>query len=273
MSWVSFYSKLQLGVTKFNKMGVFISLSVFIAFFGQHVTHLSWFGHLVAKRNSKSGLEYLKKIQINKKTCYCGYWVLVFFFLREGVTFLLNSNKCAVILQRHKTARGEISSSCRLLPCKYWVHVTKNERHDRIAAGIIIYHPCRVSLRFLQVLLRSAPFWQQLVISKDSWRYSSSVLLQAAHADRLLSYHDGGDHHGAVLHARRVVGEERRVLDQHQFVGVVPVADLEGRRSRRLHRRRLIIVNSCLDLAGEITDCLFQGRHQREGRHLFEERV
>lgn len=42
------------------------------------------------------------------------------------------------------------------------------------------------------------------------------------------SHHDGGDHDGAVLHAGGVVWEERRVLDQHQFVCVVPVADLQG---------------------------------------------
>lgn len=42
-------------------------------------------------------------------------------------------------------------------------------------------------------------------------------------------HHDGGDHHGAVLHAGRIVGQKGRVLDQHQFVGVVPVADLQGR--------------------------------------------
>lgn len=41
-----------------------------------------------------------------------------------------------------------------------------------------------------------------------------------------LSYHDGGDDDGAVLYARRVVWQQGRVLDQHQFVCVVPVADL-----------------------------------------------
>lgn len=40
------------------------------------------------------------------------------------------------------------------------------------------------------------------------------------------SYHDGGNHDGAVFHASGVVRKQRRVLDQHQFVGVVPVADL-----------------------------------------------
>lgn len=43
------------------------------------------------------------------------------------------------------------------------------------------------------------------------------------------SYHDGGNHDGAVLHASGVVWKQRRVLDQHQFVGVVPVADLQGK--------------------------------------------
>lgn len=45
------------------------------------------------------------------------------------------------------------------------------------------------------------------------------------------SYHDGGDHHGAVLQAGGVVGEQRGVLDQHQLVRVVPVADLSERRA------------------------------------------
>lgn len=45
------------------------------------------------------------------------------------------------------------------------------------------------------------------------------------------SYHDGGDHHGAVLQAGGVVGQQRGVLDQHQLVRVVPVADLSERRA------------------------------------------
>lgn len=43
-----------------------------------------------------------------------------------------------------------------------------------------------------------------------------------------VSYHDGGDDDGAVLHARSVIWKQRRVLDQDQFVCVVPVADLQG---------------------------------------------
>lgn len=48
------------------------------------------------------------------------------------------------------------------------------------------------------------------------------------------SYHDGGDHDCAVLHASRVVWKQRRVLDQHQFVCVVPVADLQGKQTMGL---------------------------------------
>lgn len=43
-----------------------------------------------------------------------------------------------------------------------------------------------------------------------------------------VSYHDGSDYNCAVFHARRVVWKQRRVLDQNQFVLVIPVADLPG---------------------------------------------
>ena len=46
-----------------------------------------------------------------------------------------------------------------------------------------------------------------------------------------VSYHDGRDDNGAVFHAGCVVGKQRRVLDQHQFVRIVPVADLQGEQS------------------------------------------
>ena len=41
-----------------------------------------------------------------------------------------------------------------------------------------------------------------------------------------IRYHDGGHDDSAVLDARAVVGRERLVLDQHQLVVVVPVANL-----------------------------------------------
>ena len=47
-----------------------------------------------------------------------------------------------------------------------------------------------------------------------------------------VSYHDGSDYNCAVFHARRVVWKQRRVLDQNQFILVIPVADLAGNKTR-----------------------------------------
>lgn len=50
----------------------------------------------------------------------------------------------------------------------------------------------------------------------------------------LVSYHDGGDYNSTVFHARSVIWKQWRVLDKHQFVCVVPVADLQGKENMRL---------------------------------------
>lgn len=49
-----------------------------------------------------------------------------------------------------------------------------------------------------------------------------------------VSYHDGSDDNRAVLHARSVIWKQRRVLDQHQFVCVIPITDLQRKLSMRL---------------------------------------
>lgn len=43
------------------------------------------------------------------------------------------------------------------------------------------------------------------------------------------SYHDGSNYNSAVLHARSVIWKQWRVLDQYQFVCIVPVANLQGK--------------------------------------------
>lgn len=53
-------------------------------------------------------------------------------------------------------------------------------------------------------------------------------------ANMPVPYHDGSYYNSAVLHARSVIRKQRRVLDQHQFVCIVPVADLQRKQSMRL---------------------------------------
>jgi hypothetical protein len=46
---------------------------------------------------------------------------------------------------------------------------------------------------------------------------------------RKICYHDGRHDHGPVLHCRAVIGQRVLILDQHQLVNVIPVANLEER--------------------------------------------
>lgn len=48
-----------------------------------------------------------------------------------------------------------------------------------------------------------------------------------------VSYHDCSNYNSTILHARSVVWKQRRVLDQHQFVRVIPVANLQEKQEVR----------------------------------------
>lgn len=44
----------------------------------------------------------------------------------------------------------------------------------------------------------------------------------------LVSYHDGSHNDSPVLNASGVIGKQRGVLDEHQLVRIIPIADLQG---------------------------------------------
>lgn len=46
-------------------------------------------------------------------------------------------------------------------------------------------------------------------------------------------YHDGCHDHRAVLHRRAVIGQSIFILDQHEFVNVVPVANLQDTEEKK----------------------------------------
>lgn len=82
-------------------------------------------------------------------------------------------------------------------------------------------------------MLMNAPTSLYVLDNKVSWHYRFVKNMTECVSECVgeyipVSYHDGSNYDGAVLHAGGVIRKQRRVLDQHQFVCVVPVADLQG---------------------------------------------
>lgn len=73
------------------------------------------------------------------------------------------------------------------------------------------------------------PTFQKLLTILHAW------LCASFGEGMLVSYHDGSDNNCAVLHARSVIRKQWRVLDQYQFVSIVPVANLQGKHDMRFH--------------------------------------